>query len=85
MPLDREHGGLTTGQFILLDFPPRGHGRLIEPSSGYVDGYLGFFLTDKTEEIDLYRKVWANVRDTALTAEQSIEALERRISELQAG
>jgi hypothetical protein len=46
---------------------------------------LGFFLTDKTEEIDLYRKVWANVRDTALTAEQSIEALERRISELQAG
>lgn len=84
MPLDREHGGLTTGQFILLDFPPRGHGRLIEPSSVYVDGYLGFFLTDKTEEVELYRKVWSNVWDTALTPEQSIEAMKQRISELQA-
>jgi len=83
MPLDREHGGLTTGQFILLDSPPRGHGRLIEPSSIYVDGYLGFFLTDKAEEVELYRKVWANVWDTALTLEQSIGTMQQRISELQ--
>lgn len=82
VPLDREHGGLTTGQFIVLDFPVRGGGRLIEPSSVYVDGYLGFFLTDKADEVDLYRAVWTSVWGAALTPAESTAVIEDRISEL---
>jgi transcriptional regulator with XRE-family HTH domain len=81
MPLGREHGGQTTGQFIVLDFPPRGG--LIEPSSVYVDGYLGFFLTDKADEAERYRNVWTNVRDTALTPADSLDVIGERIGELQ--
>jgi transcriptional regulator with XRE-family HTH domain len=81
MPLDVEHGGLTTGQFIVLDFPPRG-GRPIDPSSVYVDGYMGFYLNDEADKVELYRNVWSNVRETALTPENSIAAIETRIREL---
>ncbi|MFG1820627.1 helix-turn-helix domain-containing protein [Kribbella sp. NPDC049174] len=83
MPLDREHGGLTTGQFIVLDFPSRGNGRLIEPPGVYVDGYLGFHYTVKPDEVELYRTAWSTVWDTAYDAEQSADFISHRLEELQ--
>ncbi|MEV0287914.1 helix-turn-helix transcriptional regulator [Kribbella sp. NPDC050820] len=83
MPLEREHAGLTTGPFIVLDFPPRGNGRLIEPSTVYIDGYAGFLYLQEPEQVELYQAVWTNVWDTALTARQSIDCIKQRLKELQ--
>jgi transcriptional regulator with XRE-family HTH domain len=83
MPLDREHAGLTTGQFVLLNFPPHESSLLTEPLSVYVDGYLGFFLTNHAEEVELYQTAWTNLWDTALSARQSTDFIKQRLKELQ--
>jgi transcriptional regulator with XRE-family HTH domain len=80
MPLDREHAGLATGQFSLLDFPSRGP--LNEPSGVYVDGYLGFFWADKPAEVDLYRTAWRNLWETALSERQSADFIKQRLKEM---
>jgi transcriptional regulator with XRE-family HTH domain len=80
MTLDREHAGLTTGQFVMLEFPR--NGRLIEPPGVYVDGYLGFLYLDKPDEVELYQRAWTNVWDTALSARQSIDFIKQRLNEL---
>lgn len=82
MPLDREHAGIAVGQFILLDFPPLANGRLIEPSNVYVDGYLGFFLTAKADEVEVYRASWTSLWDTALDDQHSSDFIARRLAEL---
>jgi transcriptional regulator with XRE-family HTH domain len=79
MPLDREHAGLVTGPFILLDFPPRGP--LVERPGVYVDGHLGFFYADKTEEVEMYRTTWASVWDTALSSRDSVDFIDQRLKD----
>lgn len=81
MPIEREHAGLATGPFCLLDFPPSGP--LIEPSLIYVDGHLGFFWSDKAEEVALHRTARANLRETALDPRRSAEFIEQKLAELQ--
>ncbi|QNE18199.1 helix-turn-helix domain-containing protein [Kribbella qitaiheensis] len=83
MPLDVEHAGIVTNLFIVLDFPPLGNGTLIQPPNVYVDGYLGFFMTAKPDEVELYRTVWTSVWATALDAQQSADAIRDRLAQLQ--
>jgi transcriptional regulator with XRE-family HTH domain len=82
MPFEvEEHAGMTTGPFALLGFPSRGP--LVEWSGAYVDGFLGFFWSDKPDEVELLQKAWANLWETALDDAKSAEFIKHRLSQLQ--
>jgi transcriptional regulator with XRE-family HTH domain len=80
MPLEREHAGLATGPFCLLDFPPRGP--LIEPSIVYVDGHLGFFWSDKAADVELHRTAGRNLWEAALSEQESADFIAQRTQAL---
>lgn len=67
MPLDAsEHRGVGTGSFTIVRFPSSGNGRLAEPPTVYVEGYLGHLYLDKPQEIDRYDAAWVEIWDAAL-------------------
>lgn len=82
MPHDRdEHAGFTTGQFILMQFPPLGTLHL--PPYVYVDGSVSFLLYDKADETKMFEAGWANLQETALDPGDSADLIMSRLQELQ--
>ncbi|GAA3117319.1 transcriptional regulator with XRE-family HTH domain [Kribbella aluminosa] len=81
MPDDRHNAGLLIMPFCLLDFPSTWP--LTEPSRVYIDQRAGFFWLDSPTEIDTYRKARANLRETALDQQQSVDYIEQKLAELQ--
>jgi hypothetical protein len=71
MPSDRAPGGVGIGQFILLDYPPVVVDELTLPSTVYIDGYLGFFLSEKPYDVETYRLAWDQLFAAALDAEET--------------
>jgi transcriptional regulator with XRE-family HTH domain len=82
MPHDRDHAGLATGQFIMMEFPPIGTTFQLPPFV-YVDGYLSYFLTDKPDETKMFKTAWPSLRDTALDPPESADLILSRLQELQ--
>lgn len=80
MPTSRVHAGLATGPFIILDFPEEANRQL--PSSVYIDGHLGFGLTDRNEEVELFRTAWDNMWEAAPSARESADIIGRQLKEL---
>jgi hypothetical protein len=72
---------IWSGPFALLGFPSRGP--LVEWSGAYVDGFLGFFWSDKPDEVELLQNAWANLWETALDDAKSAEFIKHRLSQLQ--
>jgi transcriptional regulator with XRE-family HTH domain len=81
MPHDRDHAGIATGQFILMEFPPLGTFHL--PPYVYVDGYVSYFLTEKPDETKLFKTAWPSLQDTALHPRDSADLILSRLQELQ--
>ncbi|MFD7161605.1 helix-turn-helix domain-containing protein [Kribbella sp. NPDC059898] len=80
MPPDRVHAGLATGPFIILDFPEEATTQL--PASVYIDGHLGFNLTDRKEEVDLFRTAWDDMWHAAPSTQESADIIGGCLREL---
>ncbi|MFI7666472.1 Scr1 family TA system antitoxin-like transcriptional regulator [Nocardia sp. NPDC049526] len=67
------HLGLTTKDFVLLEFPTHPNPTLSEPPVVYVEGFTGALYLDRPDEIDQYRAAWAEIRAVALSERQTRE------------
>lgn len=74
------HRSSSTGAWILMDFMAENGNT--PPSTVYSEDLTGAIYLDKPAEINVYEEVWAALLGLALTPEQSIELMSRRLKEL---
>ncbi len=69
------HLGLTTKDFVLLEFPKHPNPTLSEPPVVYVEGFTGALYLDRPAEIDQYRATCAEITAVALSEHQTRELI----------
>ncbi|MEU2033232.1 helix-turn-helix domain-containing protein [Nocardia amamiensis] len=67
------HEGMSTGRFVLLEFPEVGSGELPEPPVVYVEAFTGSSYLDKEHEITRFRAAFASIEAVAVDARAGIE------------
>lgn len=67
------HEGMSTGRFVLLEFPEVGSGELREPPVVYVEAFTGSSYLDKEHEITRFRAAFASIEAVAVDARAGIE------------
>lgn len=60
------HLGLTTRDFVYVEFPEHTNPALTEPPVVYVEGFTGDLYLDKPTELEQYRAACADIRRVAL-------------------
>lgn len=75
------HPGVTSGPFLLLDFPSNGRG-VGEPPTVYREGYTGALYTDKPDEVARYAAAFAGTADAALSPAESKTAIATAVKEM---
>ncbi|MBF6298356.1 helix-turn-helix domain-containing protein [Nocardia amamiensis] len=74
VPMDSGyHEGMSTGRFVLLEFPEVGTGELPEPPVVYVEAFTGSIYLDKEHEITRFRAAFASIEAVAVDARAGIE------------
>jgi transcriptional regulator with XRE-family HTH domain len=81
MPFDAgAHAGISSGPFVVLEFPKSVNGRPSEPTTVYVDGFTGALFLDKPGEVDRYSTaftdIWADAIDEAASLDLIAKAAE---------
>ncbi|TDD58214.1 XRE family transcriptional regulator [Kribbella antibiotica] len=72
VPLEASnHRGVGSGSFSILCYPSNGSGRLAEPPTVYVEGFLGMLYLDKPQEIERYEAAWTDIWAAALDVKSS--------------
>lgn len=78
-----EHAGVSSGPFILLDFPKhRNNRRASEPTTVYVEGFTGALCTDDQVQITKYQTAFEAIQQRALGIDDSKIVIERAIKEM---
>ncbi|UAK34142.1 helix-turn-helix domain-containing protein [Nocardia asteroides] len=67
------HHGLTSGRFVLLQFPGVRSGEPPEPPVVYVEAFTGPVYVDKEPEIARFRRAFASIEAAAVDARAGIE------------
>lgn len=80
MPTGPAHAGLSTGPFIVLDFPE--DAAISLDSSVYVDGLVNFTLTDEKEHVELFKTAWADMSNVVLSPRDSADVITRQAKDL---
>lgn len=79
------HAGITSGPFVLLDFPTNGgNGSTTEPTTVYVEGFTGALYTDEATEVDRYRTAFNGIHHAALNPTDTKTAIAQAIKEMKA-
>lgn len=82
MPFDAgTHAGVTSGPFVVLDFPRNGNGQRSEPTTVYVDGFTGALFLDKPREIDRYNTAFNGIWAAALDEAASRDLIDKAAKE----
>ena len=68
------HRASVSGAFTILEFPA-GDGGKGEPATVYSESLTGALYLDKPRELAVYRGVWADLSDQALTEEESADLI----------
>ncbi|MFI9405747.1 helix-turn-helix domain-containing protein [Nocardia sp. NPDC052316] len=68
------HEGMAAGRFVMLEFPELRVGEQSEPPVVYVEAFTGPVYLDKENDIDRYRRAFANLGAVAVDARDGIEA-----------
>jgi hypothetical protein len=61
------HLGLSSKDFVLLEFPVHPNPALNESPVVYVEGFTGALYLDKPDEVEQYRAAWATIGAVALS------------------
>lgn len=67
------HAGMTSGRFVLLEFPEVRSGEPSEPPVVYLEAFTGPVYVDKEHEIARFRAAFASVEAAAVDARACIE------------
>ncbi|MET8773571.1 helix-turn-helix transcriptional regulator [Nocardia sp. NPDC050713] len=67
------HAGMEAGRFVMLEFPEGRMGEAPEPPVVYVEAFTGPVYLDKDNEIDRYRKAFADIKSVAVDARQVLD------------
>ncbi|MEU1997092.1 helix-turn-helix transcriptional regulator [Nocardia gamkensis] len=67
------HDGMTSGRFVLLEFPEVGFGAPSEPPVVYLEAFTGPLYVDKEHEIARFRAAFASIEAAAVDARTRIE------------
>ncbi|QIS21238.1 helix-turn-helix domain-containing protein [Nocardia terpenica] len=77
------HTGVTSGPFVLLDFPTNGsNGQAPEPTTVYVEGFTGALYTVEKNEVDKYRAAFEGMQRAALNPGDTKIAIARAVKEM---
>lgn len=77
------HTGVTSGPFVLLDFPVDGaKGQPTEPTTVYVEGFTGALYSDEKDQVDKYQTAFEGIRRVALPPAETKAVIERAIEEM---
>lgn len=61
------HHGVTSGPFVMLEFPINGTGMPTEPTTIYIEGHAGALYLDKPHEAELYEKAFNHIQRASLS------------------
>ncbi|MEV0773602.1 helix-turn-helix domain-containing protein [Nocardia salmonicida] len=78
------HLGLTTKDFVYLEFPEQLNRALTEPPVVYIEGFTGVLYLDKPIEADQYQAAIHDLRRVALDRKQTLDLIEAVLKEFQA-
>jgi transcriptional regulator with XRE-family HTH domain len=68
MPFARGmHHGVTSGPFVMLEFPINGVGMPTEPTTVYVEGPAGALYLDKPHEVERYERAFDHIKSASLS------------------
>ncbi|MDM4723282.1 helix-turn-helix transcriptional regulator [Micromonospora sp. WMMA1363] len=86
------HAGMAASDFTLLDFPEtataaNGNGSamndsIAEPALAYVETFTGAMYTQTVSDVEAYDAVWKDLKERALTADDSRALIEERLKEM---
>ncbi|GAA4229950.1 hypothetical protein GCM10022254_23570 [Actinomadura meridiana] len=69
------HAGIVSSQFVMMHFPTNGDGRPSEPTTVYVEGFIGALYLEKPEEVERYEAVFTSMWNSALNEAESTSFL----------
>jgi len=61
------HHGVTSGPFVMLEFPINGTGMPTEPTTIYIEGHAGALYLDKPHEVELYEQAFNHIQRASLS------------------
>ncbi|MBD0738062.1 helix-turn-helix domain-containing protein [Streptomyces sp. CBMA29] len=61
------HHGVTSGPFIMLEFPINGTGMPTEPTTIYIEGHVGALYLEKPHEVERYEQAFNHIQRTSLS------------------
>jgi Domain of unknown function (DUF5753) len=61
------HYGVTSGAFVMLEFPINGTGMPNEPTTIYVEGLAGALYLDKPHEVERYEHAFNQIQRASLS------------------
>ncbi|WP_280474609.1 helix-turn-helix domain-containing protein [Nocardia asiatica] len=73
------HDGMTSGRFVLLDFPEAASGEPSEPPVVYVEAFTGPIYVDKEHEIARFRAAFASIDAMAVDLRPGVDAALRSL------
>ncbi|WP_107661200.1 helix-turn-helix domain-containing protein [Nocardia suismassiliense] len=83
IPLDADVDyGVLSGPFLILDFPTNGNGQSTEPTTVYVEGFIGALYTDDEEEVNRYRTAFTGISSAALSPGDSKASIAKVAKEM---
>lgn len=75
------HHGVTSGPFIMLEFPINGTGMPTEPTTIYIEGHVGALYLDKPHEVERYEQAFNHIQRTSLSEAASKKVIADAVRE----